>query len=502
MKKKTFKHQLTTVCLVAFSIFLVNPTSILASNPPTDNEITNAVNRQLMLNSTTPFHLIDVETNEGIVTLSGSVDNLLAKDRSIKVARMVRGVRAVIDKIEVDPPLRSDATLGREVKAALINDPATESYKITVDVNNGEATLSGTLDSWQEKQISGFVAKSVEGIKAIHNKIDVEYETERSDHEIKQDIKQSMKYDIRLDHALIDVEVDHGHVILSGTVGSASEKQMAFADSWVLGVHSVDIDDLEVKDWARNEDMRKGKYASKSDQEIKNAIKDAFLYDPRVLSFKPEVSVDNGYVTLSGTVNNLQAKRAAEKDARNVVGVLGVNNNLKVRPINIPEDSQLQEDIRKKLSEHPFVDREQIDVTAYNGIIYLNGKVDSYLEKSQAGAIAAKTKGVVDVENDLDVKTGDGYDYYYYYGWNSYYPPMYDIKVHPVIKSDSEIKNDIQHQLWWSPYVNEDDIDVSVSNGNVILEGTVDTRKEKQFAEINAIEGGARDVDNNIIVLY
>jgi hypothetical protein len=55
------------------------------------------------------------------------------------------------------------------------------------------------------------------------------------------------------------------------------------------------------------------------------------LYDPRVISFNPEVNVTNGKVVLTGVVSNLKAKRAAEIDARNVVGVWKVENLLKVK---------------------------------------------------------------------------------------------------------------------------------------------------------------------------
>jgi osmotically-inducible protein OsmY len=208
-----------------------------------------------------------------------------------------------------------------------------------------------------------------------------------------------------------------------------------------------------------------------------------------------------GYVTLKGTVNNLQAKRAAKNTARNVIGVFGVYNYLKVRPVNIPEDSELKADITSSLQKHPLVDRFQINVYVINGVAYLNGKVDTYFEKSQAENIASKTTGVVDVKNNLEVKGSGDYDYYDYYGWNTYYPPSYDIDI-DIRKSDTEIKNSIESQLWWSPYVNQDDVEVSVSNGTAVLTGTVETEREKRYAEINALEGGAKKVDNNIIVLY
>jgi osmotically-inducible protein OsmY len=503
MKNLTLIKQIPKVFSIVLIVILLSSVNLFADNPVSDNEISNAVDRQLILNSTTPSYLIDVETNEGIVTLSGTVNNLLANDMAVKVAQMVRGVRGVVDEISVDTPERNDSSLESDVNVALFNNPATSFYKIIVNASDGIVTLSGTVDSWQEKQLSEFIAKGVKGVKDITNDIEVSYKTDRSDNEIEEEIIQAMNFDVRIDNALINVAVDQGEVSLSGSVGSAAEKQHAIVKSWVAGVSRVLSDELEVNDWAKNENFRKEVYVKKTDEEIKQAIKDAFLYDPRVYSFNPEVSVSNGYVTLRGVVNNLQAKRAAENDARNVLGVFGVNNYLKVRPPDIPADSELEAEILKGFSRDPLIEKWQVNVSAINGIVYLSGAVDTYFEKSQAEAVASNTKGVVDVKNRIDVYNDYVYDYKYndYYDWNSYYPPLYDI-TRPLFLSDTEIKNSIENELWWSPYVNESDVDVTVVNGTAILEGTVDSRREKLFAEINAIEGGAIKVENNLIVQF
>jgi osmotically-inducible protein OsmY len=161
MKDKILKTRTTVFFLVTFLMFFLHSADLFAADVPTDREISNAVERQFMFHSTTPFHLINVETYDGIVTLSGTVDELLAKDRAVKVAQMVKGVRAVVDEIEVEAPSRSDITLESEIAAALANDPATETYEVIVDASDGIVTLSGMVDSWQEKQVAAFEAKGV-----------------------------------------------------------------------------------------------------------------------------------------------------------------------------------------------------------------------------------------------------------------------------------------------------------------------------------------------------
>ncbi len=478
---------------------LFSTATVLANNPLTDADISRAVEDELMLNTTTPSYMIDVTTYDGIVTLSGSVDNLLAKDRAAQIAKAVKGVRGVVNKIEIDTPVISDEKLEKEVNDALLNDPATDSYEISVEVDNGIANLRGIVDSYQEKQLSEFVTKGVEGLLGVENQIDVEYKTERTDYEIRQDIEGMLKNDKRIDDALINVSVNDGEVTLSGVVGSASEKSNAALTAWTAGVTGVNDEGLEVKEWARDEELRKDKYVERSDSEIKEAVKDALLFDPRVYSFNPEVDVQYGIVTLSGEVDNLKAKMAAEQDAKNVVGVVRVKNYMKVEPAYIPKDDELEADIEMSLIKDPVLENWEVDVTADNGIVYLNGNVDSYFEKIQAEDIAARTKGVVAVKNNINVNNLNDHVYQNYYGWNTWYP-YYQVEVNDYYNSDTEIKNNIESQLWWSPYVNEDEVAVMVDDGVATLEGLVDTEREKLFAEINALEGGATDVDNNLIV--
>jgi hypothetical protein len=59
-------------------------------------------------------------------------------------------------------------------------------------------------------------------------------------------------------------------------------------------------------------------------------------------------------------------------------------------------------------------------------------------------------------------------------------------------KSDWELKQDVKSELAWSPFVDADDIDVSVRNGEVTLKGTVEGQDEIQDAIENAYEAGAK----------
>ncbi|MGD9300735.1 MAG: BON domain-containing protein [Desulfobacterales bacterium] len=435
-----------------------------------DTDITKAVENNLREDPAVFANLIDVTTLTGVVTLSGRVPNLLSSERAVRIAESIKGVRAVVNTLQVVPPLRSDQNIRRDIEDALLADPAADSYEIRVMVENGIATLTGTVESRAEKQLAGRVAKAVRGLKQLNNDIMVKHVANRSDEEIKRDIEGRLKWNVYVDDILIDVNVTFGNVVLSGIVGSAAEKTQAIQDVWVAGVRSVDATGLEVEWWTREEMRKKQPFVAKPDEEIKKAVEDAFLYDPRVASFKVDVEVDMGLVTLNGVVDSLIAKRSAEMDARHTAGVRWVENRLKVRTAEPPADYRLEEDVRNALQRNNLLERYEFTVSVLNQTAYLYGTVDSHYEKMLAKDVASRVVGVTEVANYITVSQ--------VWQW----------------KSDAEIKADVEGELFWSPYVDSEDITVKVEDGDVTLEGVATDWAEADAAVGNAFEGGARSV--------
>lgn len=469
---------------------------------PTDSEINAAVDSDLLFDSSVPSNSIDVTTIDGIITLSGTAPNILAKERAATIAEAVKGVRAVVNNIGVKPVSRTDDEVRADVESALLADPAADSYEVDATVKDGVVTLTGQVQSWHEKQLSAMVAKGVKGVKELKNDIMVSYKAERPDSEIAAEIKAVQERDVWVDALLIYTTVNDGKVVLTGTVGSTAEKTRAVSNAWTIGVDSVNADGLEIEPWAKDTMKKDDKMPTKSDEEIKKAVKDALLFDPRVLSFNPTVTVNNGIVTLTGTVDNLKAKRAAEQDAKNTVGVWRVKNHLRVRMDNPPSNDKLEQNVKDALTRDPYVDRYQIAVTAIDGVIYLNGTVDSYYEKSHAEDVASRINGVTTVYNGLTVSHPTYSHYYwpytYYYEPYDYARPDADSTWSYI--SDAELKDEIESELFWSPFVDKDGVNVSVTNGEATLTGTVDSWSEYGSATDNAYEGGAINVINNLKV--
>ena len=114
----------------------------------------------------------------------------------------------------------------------------------------------------------------------------------------------------------------------------------------------------------------------------------------------------------------------------------------------------------------------------------------------------ARVRGVIRVRNNLEVS--EYYDPYLYepYVENRYIHDYYWYRYSPgrTFTPDGAIREEIEDELWWSPFVNESDVKVSVEKGIATLTGTVDSFSEYNAATEEAYEGGAAWVYNKLKV--
>lgn len=467
-----------------------------------DASVADAVEDELRLRLTVPVDAVDVGVADGVATLSGSLPNLLAARRAVRVAQAVRGVRAVVDRIAVVPPKsRTDAAIRRDVADALRTDPATESYRVEPTVEDGVVTLTGTAASWEARRLARTIAESVRGVRRVEAKIDVAYTVDRPDGEIAQQIRSALAWDALLAKDPIEVRVADGTATLTGAVGSAWEQQRAASLAWVAGITAVDASDLTVEVGERSPGLR-ATYPAPTDDGIAEAVRRALRRDPRVDRSAVEVASARGLLTLRGTVGDLRARHAAEQDARNTVGVIGVRNRLKVRPPKGLTDAEVAADLKAALHRDPSLKPYTVGVRVDGGVARLGGVVDTAAEKIRAGRIARRVRGVVAVANGLVVATPDRppYDPSMADVWSDDDGGPYYQSPYYLSRTDAELKDAIEYQLFWSPFVDADQVQVSVEDGVATLTGRVDSWNESRAAASNAYDGGAARVRNRLEV--
>jgi osmotically-inducible protein OsmY len=473
-----------------FTLLLWLPASFIHAQELNNETLTAAVERQLEKKLPIQGLTLETDADSGIVSLEGIAPNLLLKKLAADVALAVRGVVGVVNLIEVEVPQVHDDSLEEKINRQLAIEPALDGEQVSATVNKGHVILSGQADSYQKMKLAQEVAAGVKGVKNVVNYLVYLSGEDRPDSVIEEEIRQNLVYDARIDESDLQVEVQEQNVFLSGTVASAYEKRRAEFNAWVPGADSVISEDLKV-----NPDFVSRKvYKPVNDEEIAGAVGRVLEMDPRVNREKIDVAVEQGRVTLSGNIASLTAKFAAESTAFNVAGVQVIINELEVKPEEIPDDRELAARARSEIVWDPVLNPDNIEVTAYGGKLFLNGKVGSYFEKIRARDAVADIEGVVEIDNQIFVERPEAIEE----GLNVERTEA-DVPVVPE-KSDEEIAEATRNELWWSPFVDQDQIEVKVEDGVATLTGTVNTWRQRNLAGINAYEAGAVFVNNQLKV--
>lgn len=143
-----------------------------------DAEITASVKSKLAADPEVKAHEIDVDTLDGVVRLSGIVDDSATRAEAEKLARGTDGVRRVKNELKVGGDLSTgeeitDATITAKVKAALISDTVVKARDIDVDTIDGVVTLTGIVETASEKRQAETLARGCEGVRAVRNQLEV-----------------------------------------------------------------------------------------------------------------------------------------------------------------------------------------------------------------------------------------------------------------------------------------------------------------------------------------
>lgn len=210
--------------------------------------------------------------------------------------------------------------------------------------------------------------------------------------QVQQTVLAELRRDPRVVADHIGVTANDGVVTLTGRVRNFAEKRAAEAAALrVRGVRAV-ADEVEVR-------LAEG--AKRTDEDIAAAAISRLAWDVLIPPDAVKVQVENGWLTLIGQVEWRFQKDAAEQEVRRLIGVVGVSNQIDIKPTVSAE--AVSDDIVHALHRSWFFDPNTITVTIRDGRLRLGGTVHSPHERQVAAAAAWSERGVTDVDNQIEV---------------------------------------------------------------------------------------------------
>ena len=208
----------------------------------TDLELQHDVMEELKWEPFLKSSEIGVAVNEGVVTLSGCVDNYGKKKSAENAALRVAGVKAVAEDIVVKlgtSDQKSDTEVAQAVLNALKWHSAVQEDKIKVKVDNGWVTFDGEVDWTFQKDAVRLMVENLVGVKGISNLITLSPKVSVRD--VKKEINAAFHRSATIDSNNIIIENIGNKVTLRGTVRSYAEKQDAERAVWSApGVTTID----------------------------------------------------------------------------------------------------------------------------------------------------------------------------------------------------------------------------------------------------------------------
>jgi hyperosmotically inducible protein len=309
---------------------------------------------------------IDVDAENGVVTLRGKVDSDSAKQEAVEIAKTTTGVMRVDDQLTVgteadrmvarsgQPEAHSPGWITTKIQAQYYGHPRLKPWNIDVNTaNGGVVTINGLVDTEADHAEALKIARATEGVTTVNDRLRVKGETaattgtadrmagDVTDSWITTKIQSRYFADDDVKGRNINVNTADGVVTLKGTVNSYSERLQAAAIARNTdGVREVH-DELTIEPRTSDRDRNIGAGVKDSvgtagqkieDGWITTKIQSKYFVDDQIKSRDVNVDTKNGVVTIRGTVPSDAAKKAAETLASETDGVVRVVNQLRVDP--------------------------------------------------------------------------------------------------------------------------------------------------------------------------
>lgn len=220
--------------------------------------------------------------------------------------------------------MKTNEELQKEVQNAIKWEPQLHAAEIGVTVKNGVVTLLGTVDGYYKKIEAEKAAKSVVGVEAVVEEIDVRYsKLTKTDQDIANDVLKALLDSWSVPNEKIKIKVEKGWITLDGELVWNYQKDAAHkAIAYLPGVKGV-INNIKIKAELKNTIEKK---------HIERALASNWTLHPENI----HVSIDGTKVILRGTVSSIYQKELAGNIAWKTPGIWSLENELLIDHAYVP----------------------------------------------------------------------------------------------------------------------------------------------------------------------
>ena len=216
----------------------------------------------------------------------------------------------------------------------------------------------------------------------------------------------------------------------------------------------------------------------KSNEVLQKDVQDAIKWEPLLNAAEIGVTVKDGIVTLTGTVDSYSKKSEAEEAAKKVAGVKAVVEKIEIKFCNTckTSDNEIATEVVNAFKWNWEIPSDKVKVKVEAGWVSLDGNLNWNYQREAAKKAVSKLNGVKGVTNNIKIQS----------------------------ETNDEIeKKDIENALGRNWSMDDSDIQVRVSGHKVTLNGVVDSWYQKdEAARIVWNAPGVWEVDNQLTIEY
>ncbi|MCX6951219.1 MAG: BON domain-containing protein [Verrucomicrobia bacterium] len=223
-----------TKTLTALLLLAASPIALFASSE-TDRKIESAAKASYNYRTVLENH-IKVKASDGVVTLTGTVQDREDKALAEDTVENLPGVTAVKNEIKIKStyPEKSDSWMALKIRSRLLVKGNVSAATTKVAVTDGVVTLTGTADNAAQKELTEVYAKDIDGVKSVRNQIEVQAKADSGetmgekidDASVTSQVKYALLSHKSTSALKTKVTTNDGVVVITGEASSDAEKSL------------------------------------------------------------------------------------------------------------------------------------------------------------------------------------------------------------------------------------------------------------------------------------